>query len=119
MTGADLPTGLLFHPDSAVNGFCVAYENGITIYDTADTCLFSDMQLIGQMYGPQVAIMPVGGQYTMGVREAARAGAEAFSGARGRGPCARRTCCGPPRRRFASSAPCWPSANPPTGHTSF
>jgi L-ascorbate metabolism protein UlaG (beta-lactamase superfamily) len=73
VTGADLPAGLLFHPDSAVNGFCVAYDNGITIYDTADTCLFSDMQLIGQMYGPQVAIMPVGGQYTMGIREAARA----------------------------------------------
>ena len=71
--GADLPEGLLFHPDSAVNGFVVAYNNGISIYDTADTCLFSDMQLIGQMYGPQIAIMPVGGQYTMGIREAARA----------------------------------------------
>ena len=71
--GADLPPGLLFHPDSAVNGFCIAYDNGITIYDTADTCLFSDMQLIGQMYGPQIMVMPVGGQYTMGVREAARA----------------------------------------------
>ena len=71
--GADLPEGLLFHPDSAVNGFVVAYKNGISIYDTADTCLFSDMQLIGQMYGPQIAIMPVGGQYTMGIREAARA----------------------------------------------
>ena len=69
----ELPAGLLFHPDSAVNGFVVAYNNGISIYDTADTCLFSDMQLIGQMYGPQIAIMPVGGQYTMGIREAARA----------------------------------------------
>ena len=73
VTGAELPSGLIFHPDSAVNGFCGAYDNGITIYDTADTCLFSDMQLVGQMHGPQVAIMPVGGQYTMGIREAARA----------------------------------------------
>lgn len=71
--GGELPAGLLFHPDSAVNGFVIAYDNGISIYDTADTCLFSDMQLIGQMYGPQIAIMPVGGQYTMGIREAARA----------------------------------------------
>ena len=31
------------------------------------------MQLIGQMHGPQVAILPVGGKFTMGVREAARA----------------------------------------------
>ena len=73
VTGAQLPSGVIFHPDSAVNGFCVAYDSGITVYDTADTCLFSDMQLIGQMHGPQVVIMPVGGQYTMGIREAARA----------------------------------------------
>ena len=31
------------------------------------------MQLIGQMYGPQIAIMLVGGKFTMGIREAARA----------------------------------------------
>lgn len=67
------PEGHYFRPDSAVSGFSIAFANGITIYDTADTCLFSDMQLIGQMYGPQIAIMPVGGQYTMGVREASRA----------------------------------------------
>ena len=71
--GTELPPGLLFHPDGSVNGFVVAYDNGITVYNTADTCLFSDMQLIGQMYGPQVVIMPVGGKFTMGIREAARA----------------------------------------------
>jgi L-ascorbate metabolism protein UlaG (beta-lactamase superfamily) len=69
----DLPDNVLFHPDSAVSGFVLAYDNGITIYDTADTCVFSDMQLLGQMHGPQIAVMPVGGKYTMGVREAARA----------------------------------------------
>ena len=67
------PEGLLFHPDSVVGGFAIAFDSGITIYDSSDTCVFSDMQLIGQMYGPQIAILPVGGQYTMGVREAARA----------------------------------------------
>ena len=65
--------GEYFRPDSCVSGFTIAFDNGITIYDTSDTCLFSDMQLIGQMHGPQIAIMPGGGQYTMGVREAARA----------------------------------------------
>lgn len=73
VTGTDLPPGVLFHPDSSANGFVVAYDNGITVYNTGDTCLFSDMQLIGQMYGPQVVIMPVGGKFTMGIREAARA----------------------------------------------
>ena len=51
----------------------MAFDNGITVYDTADTTVFSDMQLIGQMHGPQVAVLPVGGKYTMGIREAARA----------------------------------------------
>jgi L-ascorbate metabolism protein UlaG (beta-lactamase superfamily) len=63
----------VFHADGAVGGYVMSFDNGISIYDTSDTCLFSDMQLIGQMYGPQVAILPVGGKFTMGVREAARA----------------------------------------------
>ncbi len=62
-----------FRPDGAVAGFVLSFDDGVTIYDSADTCLFSDMQLIGQMHGPQVAILPVGGMFTMGVREAARA----------------------------------------------
>ncbi len=43
------------------------------MYNTSDTALFTDMQLISQMYGPQIAIMPVGGKYTMDIHEAARA----------------------------------------------
>ena len=67
------PEGGYFHPDGAVCGIVLQLSNGITIYDTSDTALFSDMQLISQMYGPQIAILPVGGKYTMGVREGARA----------------------------------------------
>ena len=63
----------VFHADGAVGGYVMSFDNGISIYNTSDTCLFSDMQLIGQMHGPQVAILPVGGKFTMGVREAARA----------------------------------------------
>ena len=68
-----LPDGVLYHTGGAVAGYVMAYDNGITVYDAGDTCLFSDMQLISQMYGPQVAILPVGGKFTMGVREGARA----------------------------------------------
>lgn len=68
-----LPEGVLYHSAGATSGFVMAYDNGVTVYDAGDTCLFGDMQLIGQMYGPQVAILPVGGKYTMGVREGARA----------------------------------------------
>ena len=69
----DPPEGSYFHPDGAVCGMVMAFENGITVYDTADTTVFSDMQLISQMHGPQIAILPAGGMYTMGIREAARA----------------------------------------------
>lgn len=67
------PEEAYFRPDGAVCGMVMAFGNGITVYDTADTTVFSDMQLIGQMYGPQVAMLPVGGLYTMGIREGARA----------------------------------------------
>lgn len=70
---AKLPEGLYYHPDSAVTGVVMAFDNGITVYDTADTALFSDMQLIGQMYGPQIAIMPVGGKYGMDIHAGVRA----------------------------------------------
>lgn len=69
----DAPEDQYFRPDGGVCGIVMQFSNGISVYDTADTALFSDMQLISQMYGPQVAILPVGGLYTMGVREAARA----------------------------------------------
>jgi len=67
------PEGMYYHPDGAVGGYVFAFDNGISVYDTSDTCLFGDMQLIGEMYSPQIAIMPVGGKFTMGIREAARA----------------------------------------------
>ena len=35
-----------------------------------DTALFSDMNLIGDLYHPDVALLPIGGRYTMGTREA-------------------------------------------------
>ena len=67
------PDNAYFRPDGGVCGMVMGFANGITVYDTSDTTVFSDMQLIGQMYGPQIAILPVGGKFTMGVREAARA----------------------------------------------
>jgi L-ascorbate metabolism protein UlaG (beta-lactamase superfamily) len=69
----DAPPDEYFRPDGAVCGIVMGFKNGTTVYNTSDTTVFSDMQLISQMYGPQVAIMPVGGLYTMGIREAARA----------------------------------------------
>jgi L-ascorbate metabolism protein UlaG (beta-lactamase superfamily) len=41
-----------------------------TVYHAGDTALFSDMQLIGELYNPDVALLPIGGRYTMGPEEA-------------------------------------------------
>ena len=39
---------------------------GKTIYHAGDTGLFSDMALIGELYEPDVAILPIGDRFTMG-----------------------------------------------------
>jgi L-ascorbate metabolism protein UlaG (beta-lactamase superfamily) len=52
-------------------GFVVEVENGTKLYVAGDTCVFGDMQLIGRIYEPEVAILPIGGHYTMDPREAA------------------------------------------------
>lgn len=51
-------------------GFIIEDE-GVRVYHAGDTALFSDMRLIGELYQPHIAILPIGGRYTMGVREAA------------------------------------------------
>lgn len=45
--------------------------NGTKIYHAGDTGLHYDMKMIGEVYKPDIAMLPVGGFYTMGVEEAA------------------------------------------------
>jgi L-ascorbate metabolism protein UlaG (beta-lactamase superfamily) len=52
-------------------GIVVELENGTKIYFAGDTCVFGDMQLIGRIYAPDVAVLPIGGHFTMDPREAA------------------------------------------------
>lgn len=52
-------------------GFVVKCEDGFTFYHAGDTAVFSDMQLVGQIYQPDLALLPIGGLYTMDPREAA------------------------------------------------
>jgi L-ascorbate metabolism protein UlaG (beta-lactamase superfamily) len=54
-------------------GFVITLENGTRIYYTGDTDVFGDMELIAAQYLPDIAIMPIGGHYTMGPSGAARA----------------------------------------------
>jgi L-ascorbate metabolism protein UlaG (beta-lactamase superfamily) len=52
-------------------GFVFEVENGTKLYFAGDTSVFMDMQLIGRIYEPDVAILPIGDHFTMGPREAA------------------------------------------------
>jgi L-ascorbate metabolism protein UlaG (beta-lactamase superfamily) len=50
-------------------GFVIEMD-GVRVYHAGDTGLFSDMKLIGELYRPHVALLPIGGRYTMGTAEA-------------------------------------------------
>jgi L-ascorbate metabolism protein UlaG (beta-lactamase superfamily) len=54
-------------------GYIVRFENGQTIYFAGDTSVFGDMRLIGEMYHPEIAFLPIGDLYTMGPEQAAKA----------------------------------------------
>jgi len=54
-------------------GAIVELENGFRLYHAGDTALFGDMRLIGELYRPELALLPIGGHFTMGPREAAMA----------------------------------------------
>ena len=51
----------------------VIHLGGKTVYHCGDTGLFSDMALIGDLYSPDVALIPVGDRFTMGPRLASKA----------------------------------------------
>jgi L-ascorbate metabolism protein UlaG (beta-lactamase superfamily) len=52
-------------------GFVIELEDGYRIYHAGDTRAFSDMTLIRDLYRPDLAILPIGGHFTMGPDEAA------------------------------------------------
>ena len=54
-------------------GYVIRLPGGFTVYHAGDTALFGDMKLIGELYKPDVAMLPIGDRYTMGPREAAYA----------------------------------------------
>jgi L-ascorbate metabolism protein UlaG (beta-lactamase superfamily) len=54
-------------------GYVITFEDGLTIYFAGDTSIFGDMRLIGEMYRPTMAFLPIGDLYTMGPEQAAKA----------------------------------------------
>jgi len=51
----------------------VIQNSETTIYHAGDTGVFSDMALIRELYEPRIAMIPIGGHFTMGIREAVKA----------------------------------------------
>jgi len=52
-------------------GFVLGIAEGPVLYHAGDTSVFGDMKLIAELYHPEVAMLPIGGHYTMGPKEAA------------------------------------------------
>ncbi len=57
----------------AAAGFVITCPDGQRVYHAGDTTVFGDMALVGELYAPHVALLPIGGHYTMGPREAGKA----------------------------------------------
>ena len=47
-------------------GYVITFPGGAKVYQAGDTCVFSDMALIGEIYRPDVAILPIGDLFTIG-----------------------------------------------------
>ncbi|WP_045211295.1 metal-dependent hydrolase [Desulfonatronovibrio magnus] len=54
-------------------GFIITLENNTVIYHAGDTSIFSSMGLWGELFDIDVAILPIGGVFTMDPRQAALA----------------------------------------------
>jgi L-ascorbate metabolism protein UlaG (beta-lactamase superfamily) len=54
-------------------GFVLRLPGGMAIYHAGDTGVFGDMKIIGDLYAPELALLPIGDHYTMSPREAALA----------------------------------------------
>lgn len=71
-----LHTSAIFDGDQVINGgvatgFILRMENGFTFYHAGDTALFSDMQLLADLYRPALAFLPIGDHFTMNPHQAA------------------------------------------------
>jgi L-ascorbate metabolism protein UlaG (beta-lactamase superfamily) len=55
------------------SGFVVEFPNGFVAYHAGDTAVFKDMELIRELYHPELAMLPIGSHYVMSPTEAALA----------------------------------------------
>ncbi len=63
-------------PDGTYGGVAASILfdiDGVRIFHAGDTCLTGEMKTIRELYAPQIALLPVGGNYTMDADHAAMA----------------------------------------------
>jgi len=61
-------------PGGIACGFLITFSDGTKIYHAGDTGLFGDMKtIIGEIYKPDIVLVPIGDKFTMGPFEAALA----------------------------------------------
>ncbi len=51
-------------------GYVLSITGGPVLYHAGDTAVFGDMKHIGRLYHPRIAMLPIGGHFTMGPKEA-------------------------------------------------
>jgi L-ascorbate metabolism protein UlaG (beta-lactamase superfamily) len=76
MVRADHSCGILDDGELVYGGSAAGYVvrlGSYCFYHAGDTALFSDMQLIGELYRPTLAFLPIGDLFTMDPHQAARA----------------------------------------------
>ncbi len=59
------------HPAGEAVGYIIELENGFKIWHMGDTGLFGDMKFIGEYYKPDLVLIPIGGNFTVGPDDAA------------------------------------------------
>ena len=73
LDGLELIFTHAFHSMSSNPSGVIIFYNNKKIYHAGDTGVFGDMKLIGEMYPLDLAFLPVGGHFTMGIKEAQKA----------------------------------------------
>lgn len=61
------------HPGGEPAGYIIELEDGKTFYHAGDTGVFADMAFVASYYNPDVAMLPIGGHFTMDPAHAAYA----------------------------------------------
>jgi L-ascorbate metabolism protein UlaG (beta-lactamase superfamily) len=61
------------HSVGSAIGYVLRFANGFTIYNTGDTAVTMDMQIVRDLYRPNLVILPIGDFFTMGAEQAAYA----------------------------------------------